>query len=290
MLFALLCIAALLGFGAFFLSAALLRLPTSASTRAVITVRSRQKRRPKKPDAVILDMAVRVSKIIRLTDFKKKRMEATLKSADIALTPETYTAQAIVKAGLAGLLIIPVLLLLPLLAPVILFLTVAIYFREIRRVDEIVKNRREEIERELPRFVNTVAQELKASRDVLNILKSYQHNADAALKHELEITVADMASGNEETALMRLETRVGSSMLSDVVRGLIAVKHGDNGVLYFQMLGITFRQLEIQRLKLEAMKKPGKMRKYSFILLGCFLLMYAGVLGYEVVNAFNMMF
>ena len=97
MLFALLCIAALLGFGAFFLSAALLRLPTSASTRAVITVRSRQKRRPKKPDAVILDMAVRVSKIIRLTDFKKKRMEATLKSADIALTPETYTAQAIVR-------------------------------------------------------------------------------------------------------------------------------------------------------------------------------------------------
>ena len=32
------------------------------------------------------------------------------------------------------------------------------------------------------------------------------------------------------------------------------------------------------------------MKKYSFFLLGCFLLMYLGVLGYEVVNAFGKMF
>lgn len=79
-------------------------------------------------------------------------------------------------------------------------------------------------------------------------------------------------------------------MLSDVIRGLIAVKRGDNGIMYFQMLSMTFKQLEVQRLKLEAMKKPGKMKKYSFFLLGCFLLMYLGVLGYEVVNAFGKMF
>ena len=47
------------------------------------------------------------------------------------------------------------------------------YFKEQKRADEIVQQRREEIEAELPRFVNTIEQELRASRDVLNILKSY---------------------------------------------------------------------------------------------------------------------
>ena len=164
-----------------------------------------------------------------------------------------------------------------------MFLAVAVYFKEQKRADEIVQQRREEIEAELPRFVNTIEQELRASRDVLNIMKSYQRNAGHAMKRELEITIPDMASGNEENALTRMESRIGSTMLSDVVRG-------DNGIMYFQMLSMTFKQLELQKLKLEAMKQPGKMRKYSFMLLGCFLLMYLGVLGYVVLEAFGDLF
>lgn len=290
MLLIILCFGTLFGIGAFFLCAGALRLPTSASTKAVITVRSQGKRKFQSLNAIVFEMAAKLSKIIHLNEFKRKRMEETLKSADIPMTPETYTATAWVKAGLAGLLIIPILLVFPLLSPVVLFLAVTIYFREIKRAEEIVKVKREEIEYELPRFVGTISQELKASRDVLNILKAYQRNAGPTMKRELEITIADMASGNEETALTRFETRIGSTMLSDVIRGLIAVKRGDNGVVYFQMLTMTFKQLELQRLKLEAMKKPGKMKKYSFFLLGCFLLMYLGVLGYEVVNAIGKMF
>jgi len=289
LLLIILCFGTLFGLGAFFLSAALLRLPTSASTRAVMTVTSRKKE-SKSLDAVVMDMALKAAKLVKLSDFKRRKLESTLKSADIQTTPETYIAKAWVKAALVGLLIIPILLIFPLLAPVILFLAIAIYFREMKQADEIVKERREEIEYELPRFVGTITQELRASRDVLGILKAYQRNAGEAMKRELEITIADMASGNEETALTRFETRIGSTMLSDVIRGLIAVKRGDNGIMYFQMLSMTFKQLEVQRLKLEAMKKPGKMKKYSFFLLGCFLLMYLGVLGYEVVNAFGKMF
>jgi Flp pilus assembly protein TadB len=284
-----LCFGTLFGLGAFFLSAGLLKLPTSASTRAVMTVTSRKKE-SKSLDAIVMDMAFKVSKLVRISDFKRRKLESTLKSADISMTPEVYIAKAWVKAALIGLLIIPLLLIFPLLAPVILFLAIAVYFREMKQADEIVKVKREEIEYELPRFVGTISQELRASRDVLSIMKAYQQNAGPTMKRELEITIADMASGNEETALTRFETRIGSTMLSDVIRGLIAVKRGDNGTVYFQMLAITFKQLEVQRLKLEAMKKPGKMKKYSFFLLGCFLLMYLGILGYEVVNAFSKMF
>ena len=73
------------------------------------------------------------------------------------------------------------------------------FFKEQKRADEIVQQRREEIETELPRFVNTVEQELRSSRDVLNILKAYQHNAGHAMKRELEITIADMPPATRKT-------------------------------------------------------------------------------------------
>ena len=277
----LLCFGTLFGLGAFFLLAGLLRLPTSASTKAVLTVTSRGKSQKGSINAVLFDMAARLSPLVHLDGYKRKKLEAQLKSAEIKMSPETYIAAAWVKAGLIALLIIPALLIFPILAPVIVFLAVAVYFKEQKRADEIVQQRREEI---------TIEQELRASRDVLNIMKSYQRNAGHAMKRELEITIADMASGNEENALTRMESRIGSTMLSDVVRGLISVKRGDNGIMYFQMLSMTFKQLELQKLKLEAMKQPGKMRKYSFMLLGCFLLMYLGVLGYVVLEAFGDLF
>ena len=180
--------------------------------------------------------------------------------------------------------------IIPVLAPVIILLAITVFFRELRLADEILRLKREEIEYELPRFVSTISQALKASRDVTAILISYQKSAGDSFGQELEITIADMKSGNEETALTRLEARIGSTMLSDVVRGLISVKRGDNGAMYFEMLNHDFKQVELQKLKLIAMKQPGKVKKYSFLMLGCFLLMYLGILGYAIINALGKMF
>jgi len=286
----LLCFGTLLAFGVFFILADLLKVPTLAGTKAVMTVSSQSKKKAKGIEAVIFDLSIRVSKLIRLDGYKRRKLEAKLKSAGIKMTPETYEAMAWVKAGLVALLALPLLPIMPILMPVVLFLAVAIFFKEKRKADDTVQKKREEIEYELPRLVSTISQELKSSRDVLSIFKAYQRNAGAALKRELEITIADMASGNAETALTRFESRIGSTMLSDVVRGLISVLRGDNGIVYFQMLTMTMKQLELQRLKLLAMKQPGKMRKYSFFLLGCFLLMYIAILGYEIMIAFGNLF
>ena len=166
----LLCFGTLFGLGAFFLLAGLLRLPTSASTKAVLTVTNRGKAKKNSMNAILFDMAAKAAPLVRMDAYKRRKLEAQLKSAEIQMSPETYVAAAWVKGG------------------------------------------------------------------------------------------------------------------------LISVKRGDNGIMYFQMLSMTFKQLELQKLKLEAMKQPGKMRKYSFMLLGCFLLMYLGVLGYVVLEAFGDLF
>ncbi|SKC73419.1 hypothetical protein SAMN02194393_02721 [Maledivibacter halophilus] len=99
-----------------------------------------------------------------------------------------------------------------------------------------------------------------------------------------------MKTGNVESALTRFETRIGSSMLSDVVRGLIGVIRGDNNVVYFQMLSHDFKQLELQRLKSEVMKRPGKIRRYSMLMLGCFIVMYLTVMMLQIVENMGRLF
>ena len=280
----------LLGTGLYFVLADALKVPTLATTKAVIAVTRREKKQARSPEAIIFDLAVKLSRFVRLGDYKKRKMAATLKSADINLSPEVYIAKAVVKAGLTFLLIIPSAAFFPILAPVFMFLSVAIFFKEYKAADKIMGKKREAIENELPRFVNTLTQELKASRDILSILETYQKHAGEAFGTELEITTADMKSGSHETALTRFEARMGSSQLSDVIRGLIAVMRGDNGIVYFQMLAHDLKQLEIRKLKMIAMKRPGKIKKYSFYMLMCFLLMYLAIIGVEVMSAFGNLF
>lgn len=79
-------------------------------------------------------------------------------------------------------------------------------------------------------------------------------------------------------------------LLSDVVRGLIGVLRGDDGVHYFQMLAHDMKQLELQRLKAKAMKIPPKIRVFSFILLMCFLVTYLAIIIFQILNSLSGMF
>lgn len=268
----------------------LLKLPTARTIKAIHVINQRERKKSKNLHVMIDDLSMRLSKFIRLTDYNRRKLSSTLKSADIKLSPETFIARAWLKAGMTLLLIIPAIFIFPIIFPVILFLSVAVYFKEIRSADEAIRKRREAIEFELPRFVSTLTQELKASRNVLNILETYKKNAGESFKRELEVTTADMKSGSYESALTRLEARLNSPTLSETIRGLIGVLRGDDGVVYFQMLSHDLKQLELQRLKTIAMKRPGKIRKYSFAMLFCFLLMYLSVMFVEIVKTLGSMF
>lgn len=268
----------------------LLKFPDIKASKAVLSISRREKKKTHNVDFLILELSTKLSKRIKINDYKKRKLIAILKSAEINLTPETYIAKAYVKAGMVLLSIIPALFILPMIIPAIIFLVVAVYFKEIKAAEDKVKKQREEIEYELPRFTSTLTQELKSSRDILSILETYKQNSGKAMKRELEITVADMKSGSFEGALTRFETRLGSSALSEVVRGLISVLRGDDGVVYFQMLSHDLKQLELQRLKTLAAKQPSKIRKYSFVMLICFVFMYLTVMGVQIMKTMGQLF
>ena len=131
---------------------------------------------------------------------------------------------------------------------------------------------------------------LAASRDVLSMIEHYKQNSGPVFSAELDVLTADMRSGSYEAALTRFEARFNSPLLSDIVRGLIGVLRGDNGVHYFQMLSHDMKQLELQRLKAKAMKIPPKIRVFSFVLLMCFLVTYLSIIIYEIIHSLGGMF
>lgn len=276
--------------GSYLILAGVCRIPTYRTSRAILTVGRRQKKQARSPDAVIMELAGKLSTVLRMDDYKRRKLTVILRSAEISMAPELYMAQAYVKAGLVLSGMIPCLLIMPLLFPVFLILGVGIFFSESGRAEKLVKKRREEIEFELPRFVATITQELMASRDILSMLETYQKNAGPALKNELAITTADMRTGNYEAALVRLEGRVSGAMMSDVVRGLIGCIRGDDGVTFFRMLSHDMKQLEVQRLKKLALERPPKIRRYSFLILACMLMIYMGVMGYQILGTMSGMF
>ena len=241
-------------------------------------------------DIMIQGWAVKLSKYIPIDEYKRNRMKNTLNASGINMVPEEYMASAIIKSGSIALGVVPSLIILPLLAPIIVFLSTLVYFKEIGKADEELKEKRDKIERELPRFVATITQELKASRDVLSILENFKKNAGEDFTDELDILTADMRSSSYEAALTRFEARINSPMLSDITRGLIGVLRGDDGTMYFQMLSHDMKQLELQRLKAQAMKIPPKIRVFSFVMLMCFLMTYMAIIIYEIIRSLSGMF
>ncbi|MFR6220284.1 MAG: secretion protein F [Enterocloster bolteae] len=276
--------------GLFFLTADLLRLPYLKTSKAMINTGREKKTAAKTAETYLLTVAVKLAPYIRMDEYKKGRLKNILKASGLNMEPEVYQAFAVAKAGTVMLCVIPAILVFPLLSIIVVFLSVMIYFQEINRADELLAAKRGTIESELPRFVSTIEQELKNSRDILSIVENYKKNAGEQFAGELDILVADMRSSSYEAALTRFEARLNSPMLSDVVRGLISVLRGDDGAMYFHMLAHDFKQMELQRLKKEAQKIPPKIRVFSFVMLMCFLATYLVIIVMEIIKSMGTMF
>lgn len=280
----------LTGFGVYFIFTDLFKIPNIKTSKAFYNLSKRQKKKASRLELWLQGFAQFIARHLKLNEYKRLQLISDLQTAGMDIAPEIHIANAIIKAGICGMIAVPAFFVFPLIAPVIVTLAFAMYFRESKSIQSRIKKRRESIENELPRLVFTIQKTLTHSRDVLGILESYRQNAGPILKSELDITVADMRSGNYESALTRLESRVGSAMLSDVVRGLISILRGDDTKTYWSTLSIKFADYQRQHLKQQAQKVPGKVKRLSMVLLFCFIAVYLVVIITEIMSSLGAMF
>lgn len=273
-----------------FLLAERLKLPSRAASRAMHSMGRNRKDKPNPLTLLMRELSGRLAGKLRLNDYRRAQLEADLRTGDMMQTPEQFVAENVVRAGMVAALAVPVAFLSKFLAVLLLVAAVLFYRLGSMTLRKKIGARRARIELELPRFVANIEKTLPHSRDVLAMLESYRAGAGEEFGRELDITVADMRSGNDEAALTRLEARVGSSALSDVVRGLIGILHGEDNGVYWANLSLKFSEAGRQNLREQAGKVPKRVRRLSLVLLGCFFLIYIVVIGEVLLNSLGGLF
>lgn len=280
----------LVGIGVMYIFLDIYKIPYLKTSKAVKMLSENQREKKSSLDIWLGGLATSLAKVIKINEYKRAELENDLKTAKIDISPEQYRANAIVKALVLGIFAIPMLFVFPLLSPVIIIAAVIIYDSENKKVGKKIKEKRQIIEYELPRFVATVEKTLKHSRDVLYMIEYYAQNAGELFKEELNITAADMRSSNYETAITRLESRIGTPMMSDVCRGLIGILRGDDMALYWSSLSLKFADVHRQELKQRAQKVPKRVKRLSVALLVCFMLIYVVVIVYQIFSSMSLLF
>lgn len=279
------------GFGCYHLTCAFVDVPTAKTSKMMMLARKQTGTGEEKLfDVYLTKIAEKLSFLLRLDPIKRTRLELTLNIAGIPLSPESYTMKAFLTAAATALCGLPFFFFMPLMGILVFGLAIVMWFATYYKAPDLVKKRKKLIEAELPRFAVSIQQSLSSDRDVLKLLTSYRRIAGPYLGQELDTTIADMKTGNYENALLHFQNRIGSTMLSDIVRGLIGTLRGDDQQMYFKMLVFDMRQIEQNNLKKEAAKRPKQMQKYSMMMLFCILLIYVVVLSVEVIGSLGAFF
>ena len=273
-----------------YILADLLKIPSMKATKAASNLGRKGDKKTSTIEIYLKEFSLKLAEKLKMNEYKRAQLEADLKTAGMDMTPEQCTANAIVKALAIGILAIPAFLIIKILGLFIVFVAVVVYFSESKKVTKMIAEKRKKIEYELPRLVGSIEKTLKHRKDIIFALESFKDTTCPELKEELEITIADLRSGNGEVALTRLESRVGSTMMSDVTRGLIGVVRGNDMSVYWSTTAMKFSDIQRQNLKSQANAVPRKVRKLSMALLFCFILIYIAVLGQVLLTSMGTLF
>ena len=107
----------------------LLKVPSRRTTNAIKSIASRNRPSAAGFKNTYNDIALFVSRFIRLNEFKKKELSDSLKIANIAMSPELFTARAMVKSAGIMLLSAPFFFFLPILGILLVALGILTYFQ-----------------------------------------------------------------------------------------------------------------------------------------------------------------
>ena len=117
----------LFGLGLFFILADAYAVPYYKTSKAVVSISKLQKEKTSALELWFQDLAQWLAKKLPMDPFRKSQLEGDLKTAQMDITPEMFRANAIVKAGIVGILAIPMAFIFPLLCPVVLSLAIFLY-------------------------------------------------------------------------------------------------------------------------------------------------------------------
>ena len=233
------------------------------------------------------ELTHKIAKHIKLPENFRNKLNEQIIAADLNSTPELYISNLLNKSLTYIIFAIILMPINRIFTIILIVCAISNFIKGYKNLENEIKERTEKIERELPKFLDFMTNSFKFNKNVKQSLESYEKIAGDNFKSNIAITIADMTTGNYETALKRLDTRVNSYNFSKVIRAIIQVAKGEENTQYLTNLYRESASDEYERLKRESDEKIDKVYKYSKILLLCMIIIVFTLMGMMIYKNFK---
>ena len=216
------------------------------------------------------------------------KLSRDLEKAGLSITPKVYTARKYLTV-FAGIGLTAVCLILRFYFGVFVILLVMVFALMKQRDALNEKTRKKElaISQEMPRFVRTLCRSLQSDRDLVSVIGSYRKVSGPELGGELDILLAEMQSGNVQSALVHFENRIGSPEVFRLCAALRDMSMGIDQTATLSYMADDMARQAKENIKRELSLRPGKMRRTYYPAIGVCIAMILYVLVVYVIHNLN---
>jgi hypothetical protein len=251
----------LLAMGLFWIMAAVLRLPSPESAKAIRNARGKSEKWGRGIETVfVMPLARFFSRFVVLSALRRDKMADDLVRMDVDMTPEVYTARAFVQAVVMTAVGVPfVFLIAPWTMFVFVALGVVLFIRSSQDEQKKISAIDEKIETELVRMIEVMKFTMQENRDLIGFFERYLLVAGSEMKSEIERLLFDMKSGNTVAALTRFKSRIRLYTVGEFVSACIGIAQGlDYGYALDELMKNVLK-MEEERYRQELDARPRKM-------------------------------
>ena len=231
------------------------------------------------------------SRLIYIDESTASRLKKMLSKAGLPITPREYTARKVLIIAF-GICLVVLSFFLKFYLGFLLALLVTVFALMKQRDILSAKLRKKElvILQEMPRFVRTICRSLQSDRDLYNVVSAYRKVAGPALGCELDILMAEMKSGNTQSALIHFENRLGTPEAFRLCGALRDMSTGVDQTATLRYMADDMARQAKENIRKELSLRPGKMRRTYYPAIGICIAMILYVLVVYVINNFNNIF
>lgn len=259
----------LIAVGTYFIGLYIYKLPTQATYNAVeASYNLAEKENQTFVNKLLGKISKKLVPLIHINESTRYKVQTALNYSKYNISAEQHYADAISAAIIVGTMSLLLVFINPLFVVLGLIFAWLIFKLEfdkpVKQMDQI----KEDIEFDAPLLCKFISDALKdGNRNVVDILSTSKVSMSKAMQSELETTITDMKTGNQEDALVAMSNRINTSTMIQIVVGLLGILKGNDETLYFDMLYEKLHKNELTMIRKKNSVKPGKISKISMLLI-----------------------
>ena len=260
---------------------------TTFAGRGTLKKIAKWQKKPLDPWAVfpLKQLLAAVSRLVYMDETAGIKLGHDLEKAGLPITPKAYTARKYLIV-FTGIGLTAVCLILRFYFGVFLILLAMVFalMKQRDALNEKIRKKELAISQEMPRFVRTLCRSLQSDRDLVSVIGSYRKIAGSELGGELGILLAEMQSGNAQSALVHFESRIGSTEAFRLCGALRDMSMGIDQTAALSYLADDMARAAKENIKRELSLRPGKMRRTYYPAIGVCVAMILYVLVVYVIH------